>query len=314
MLSIAIEGFFILAIAIAIFFISNKYFSHVSSNQKSKENDKERSSKTGEIRIKERSLLVNIISIIKEPIFSFTCLTNSVSFFTMGIIQFWGANYMKESFNVEDDKMIMLVFSILSITGPTLGVIIGGVLGSYIGGYESKNCALMCSVFCLLSAFAALPIGLVNFIPFCICAWLYLFFAGAMNPLETGIIISSLPSELRGDASSIMNFILNLLGNLPPAFIYGIISQNSGSKPAMIACTNYSFLGVVFIIVATVFRFRKDSEERNSVSNRDGSMKSTSTSSSAEDLVMIEERISNRISRSIAQIFTGYTKNSINDI
>ena len=73
---------------------------------------------------------------------------------------------MKESFNVEDDKMIMLVFSILSITGPTLGVIIGGVLGSYIGGYESKNCALMCSVFCLLSAFAALPIGLVNFIPF----------------------------------------------------------------------------------------------------------------------------------------------------
>ena len=29
---------------------------------------------------------------------------------------------------------------------------------------------------------------------------------------------------------------------------------------------------------------------------------------------MIEERISNRISRSIAQIFTGYPKNSINDI
>lgn len=307
------EALCVFLIFIALIFSPNKFFSNTSPKQK--KNNVNNVQPIKEIHIKERSLLVNIISILKEPLFTFTCLSNSIAFFTMGSIQFWGADYMLNYLKVTDSNTRMVTFSILCITGPTLGVIIGGIVGSCIGGYESKNSILCCIFFCVLSTISAIPLCLAGLVTFCFCSWVFLFFTGAMMPLETGITISSLPPELRGDASSVMNFILNLLGNLPPGFIYGIISNSYGLKAAMTACTHYSSIGVVFISIAAIFRMNRKSEDpnRNTISMRNPTMESVSSTGSEDDLVMIEERITNRISNSIAQIYSGYTKNSINN-
>ena len=83
-----------------------------------------------------------------------------------------------------------------------------------------------------------------------------------MTPLETGIIIDALPERLRGDGFSVMNFFLNILGNLPAASVYGMIYEKTKVNfphMAMIITMSYNIVGFVFVLLGMVFRFKKKS-------------------------------------------------------
>ena len=97
-------------------------------------------------------------------------------------------------------------------------------------------------------------------IVFTVLMWLYICLISTMTPLETGIILNALPEELRGDGFSVMNFILNMLGNLPASSIYGIIYKNTKDKynnMAMVITMSYNIVGFVFLLVAMVYQFKK---------------------------------------------------------
>ena len=146
------------------------------------------------------------------------------------------------------------------VTSPTLGVIIGGWTSSLIGGYESKHSILLCLIYAIFAGLFSLPITFTDeVLEFTIYLWFVLFFGGAIVPVITGIIISSVPNNLRGVANSFTSFICNLLGYLPAPFIYGIINNTSidtNNRLAFFIVMNYSFLGVFFLCLASYFRYK----------------------------------------------------------
>ena len=286
-----IEGIILGALGIVCFFFPQLYFSNTlmlvdGSNDRMQEmpgKDEEEEpeipnidpdSKTpssifkeGEVRKKKRiGLLDNICTIMKEPVFLFTGLANSVVFFGMAVIQFWGADYMQYVVGVEDEFVLLYVFSAICITGPPAGIILGGVIGSKIGGYTVRKAIVICVGLCAMSCVFALIITLdsSHVAYFGIMVWLYFFFSGATTPLETGIVISSLPERLRGDGFSVMNFILNLIGNLPASSVYGLIYQNTKSTHntyAMFFTMSYNVVGLIFVILGMVFRLNKNDKD-----------------------------------------------------
>ena len=228
----------------------------------------------------ESTLCKNLGIILCNPIFIFTTFSCSVAFFGMAVVQFWGKEYMEKVLKLNDPTGVAFRFSILCISGPTLGVFMGGIVCSKLGGYTNRNAIKMCFVFCLISSISSIFIGYAkddkDEIFFFIFIWVYFFFIGAIIPATSGIIIASLPENLRGDGFSITNILLNLLGNFPASFAYSFlldifIKENKGDKSlghqsAMKSIMYYNFIGLISIIVSMIFRLRQD--DNNSGKNK----------------------------------------------
>lgn len=92
--------------------------------------------------------------------------------------------------------------------------------------------------------------------------WFILFFGGAMVPIITSIIITSVTFNLRTSGNSLSNFMSNLLGYLPAPFVYGLISKYSPGTPrlAMTVTMNFSALGVLFISMGVYFKYKQQKE------------------------------------------------------
>ena len=105
--------------------------------------------------IKKKTIISNIIEIVSEKVFLFAGLANSVIFFGMAVVQFWGASYMKNVLKEDNDFVQLYVFSAICITGPPAGVILGGLVGNKIGGYTVKPAIVYCTIFCGVSCIFA---------------------------------------------------------------------------------------------------------------------------------------------------------------
>ena len=83
------------------------------------------------------------------------------------------------------------------------------------------------------------------------------------------MIIASLENNLRGDGFSLCNSLLNLLGSFPPSYVFGAlldlfekkmtqeeIDNKKHYNYTMITGMAYNFVGLIFIIIAGVFRFK----------------------------------------------------------
>lgn len=221
---------------------------------------------------KEKSdFLKNFCHIISNKIFLFTTLSNSVAYFGMGVIQFWGNNYLKHYMEVNDNKLKLFLFNVICVSGPTIGVIIGGLLTQKLGGYTKRKTIYFALILSLISSLISIFISKIksdHLFLFCILVCLYLFFLCAMIPPEAGIILASLPLEHKGDGFTVTNFLLNLIGNTPCTFVYPFfkdnvykddknIEDNGKNWPkAMNACMLYNFFGLGFILISTFFRMK----------------------------------------------------------
>ena len=99
---------------------------------------------------------------------------------------------------------------------------------------------------------------------FIIFSWTYLFAIGTVIPPLSGIIISCLDNNLRGDGFSLCNFLNNLLGNFPSSYAYSILvdafdkgdNKSDKYRYAWMITMGYNFVGLFFVIIAGVFRFK----------------------------------------------------------
>ena len=141
----------------------------------------------------------------------------------MGVIQFWGNNYLKNYMGVKDNKLKLFLFNVICVSGPTIGVIVGGLLTQKLGGYTKRKTIYFALILSLISSIISIFISKIKsdyLFLFCILVCLYLFFLCAMIPPEAGIILASLPLEHKGDGFTVTNFLLNLIGNTPCTFVY----------------------------------------------------------------------------------------------
>ena len=179
------------------------------------------------------------------------------------------------------DSVRFILFGFLCLFGPTIGMVFGGIICSKIGGYVKRRSMafviISMTIASIISMFIACHEIIVLFV---IAGWTYLFAIGASIPPLSGIIISCLDNNLKGDGFSFCNLLLNLLGSFPSSFSYSILCdtfENKGIKEkykyAWMITMGYNFIGLLFVIIAGIFRFKvkgdlsEDKEKAEELSN-----------------------------------------------
>ena len=208
-----------------------------------------------------RKYLKNLKEIFSEKVFVFSTIALSTLFFVITAVQYWSTDYMIKVLKVENQEDVLLTFSILCITSPTLGLILGGWACAFIGGYESKHSILLCFLFAFCAGPFSILVPQVNsLLLFAVFLWFVLFFGAAIFPTLTGIILSSLAPELRGLGNSINSFFANLFGYLPAPYLYGLINyffEKKNDRMAFTGIMTYPLLCLVLVSIATFFRYKK---------------------------------------------------------
>ena len=166
-----------------------------------------------------------------------------------------------------------ILFAILCLFGPTIGMVFGGVISSKLGGYIKKSSMIFVIICMGIASGISLLIAIsTSSALFIITGWTYLFAIGAVIPPISGIIISCLDNNLRGDGFSFANLLINLLGSFPSSYIYSLLvdffspESDKGKKEeeqttgkyryAWMITMAYNFVGLLFIIIAGIFRFQ----------------------------------------------------------
>ena len=281
-----IEGICLIVLAVIILMFNNLFFSEkfiLIEDSKGKE-------KTLTDKDTEVSLFGNLGKIICNKIFLFSSLCNSVAFFGIGVVQFYGNKYMEKVLDINEGIRFIL-FGFLCLFGPTTGMVCGGIICSKLGGYVKKSsmtfviiCMAISSIISMFIAFHDLTILFV------ITGWSYLFSIGASIPPISGIIISCLDNDLRGDGFSFCNLIINLIGSFPSSYVYSLLADAFEYKGetvklqyAWMFSMAYNFVGLIFVIIAGIFRFRIKGDLSENKSDKESNSENTKTETGGEN-------------------------------
>lgn len=195
--------------------------------------------------------------VIKELIFNkkyiFTMFGISCMLFVVTGIQFWISDYMQEIMNISSSK-VYIIFSIVCISAPTLGVLSGGIFIQYLGGYTNKRALDACFKISIIAGICGICLPLIDYATFfVIFMWLLLFFGGAITPGLTGIMIASIPENSKEIGNSLTQLFYNLIGYLPSPFIYGLVCKFTGgskSRWGLAVLVLWGIFGVVSLYFA----------------------------------------------------------------
>lgn len=113
-------------------------------------------------KMEEVSLRSSLWKIISNCGFMRMCISVTLLYFVVTGIQFWFSDFLITVMNMEKET-VFGIFTVVSISGPVLGVVFGGWLSSRLGGYNSpKSLYFMAgvSVFCV---FVSVPIPYLGY-------------------------------------------------------------------------------------------------------------------------------------------------------
>ena len=180
---------------------------------------------TEELLPKSSSFLNCVKEVILNGIWLFSMLTLACIYFISTGIQYWGNDYTLNQLGLKKEVLVPF-YTIIAITGPSLGVIFGGWSCHKLGGYNSKSCPKLCLLYGLIATLNSLPI------PFCQNPYVFLsliwglfFFGGSVIPGTMGMMISCIKNKAIGN--SLSTVCCNVLGYLPAPFVYGMVSELS---------------------------------------------------------------------------------------
>ena len=276
-LAFSIEAIILAILGVLIFFCPKIFFSstfylNVDNDINGDDNigriksDKELKEEKDKKGINGLKLMIKQLpSILCTKLFILVSIGNTVAFFGMRVIQFYADKYMELVLNV-NKNVKFIYFIILCVSGPILGVIIIGIIMQKIGGYGSKNGMIFIIILNAIASFISILITLtLNTFISLGSAWIYLFCLAAVTPLQGGVVIASLPKELKGSGYSINMFFLNGLGSFPSSYVFALIcdfirdnydESNMRYRSTMRVTMFYNFFGLLLIILAGIIRFR----------------------------------------------------------
>ena len=251
-----LEGIFLALCAILILFFNTIYFSEkfiLVEDSKGKEIP-------GDLTIK---IFRNVGKILCNKIFTFSSLCNSVAFFGIGVVQFYGDKYMDKVLHINESVRFIL-FGLLCLFGPTSGMVFGGIICSKLGGYIKRKSMTFVIISMAIASAISMAIACHKITAlFVITGWTYLFGIGAVIPPLSGIIISCLDNNLRGDGFSICNCLNNLIGSFPSSYVFSLLVDSFKEEPdedkfryAWMITMGYNFIGLLYVIIAGIFRYK----------------------------------------------------------
>jgi MFS family permease len=200
--------------------------------------------------VPKKQLFEMLKEIMTFKIYLLSIFALSSLYFCVTGLQYWGSDYMDRVLGIESPEKRLLYFSIICFSSPTIGVILGGYMVAYLRGYENKRVYDLCFIFSILTFFnAVISIFCRKILYFIIFTWLTLLFGGAIMPILTGIVITSLPQNLRASGNSLQLFIGTLFGYLPAPYVYGAIQDyfNDGGRRAMFFNMSYFSICVILL-------------------------------------------------------------------
>ena len=185
-------------------------------------------------------------------------LNLSFTYFLNTNIQFWMSDYLI-TINHLEKKTVVWAFTVVCITGPTLGAACSGVIAKHLkGGYESVNALPICILVSTILLLFCAPICFnqnewLNFV----LLWSIFFFGGILVPMITGICLAVVEPELRPQATALANMMYNMLGYCPAPVIYGWIQELTGgetSKWAMVFNFSLCVPATIFLCLALYYK------------------------------------------------------------
>ena len=296
-----IQNILIMIPVVIIIFIKNKFFSmslmpvkskmklaDIVEDKENKESDKLEKEKSKEEKEEEKkedqnnlkddislfediqkngegntqgSIKLQILSIIKSPIFILINITLCSIYIIVAAVQFWINDYLQNNLKIEDAGSRLAMFGGVVLTAFPIGMIVGGIALTKIGGYESEKAIYIPLVFSLItSIFANLAPLSSNVYIFLPLFWIFFFAGSAIIPAANTISLVSVEKKFAGAASSSSILIYNVLGRFPGPNIYAsfksLINDNKSRIP-MLLLLNISFIGFIATLIALKFNKQK---------------------------------------------------------
>ena len=295
-----IQNILIMIPVVIIIFIKNKFFSmslmpvkskmklaDIVEDKENKESDKEEKEKSKEEKEEKKedpnnlkddislfediqkngegntqgSIKLQILSIIKSPIFILINITLCSIYIIVAAVQFWINDYLQNNLKIEDAGSRLAMFGGVVLTAFPIGMIVGGIALTKIGGYESEKAIYIPLVFSLItSIFANLAPLSSNVYIFLPLFWIFFFAGSAIIPAANTISLVSVEKKFAGAASSTSILIYNVLGRFPGPNIYAsfksLINDNKSRIP-MLLLLNISFIGFIATLIAVKFNKQK---------------------------------------------------------
>ena len=201
--------------------------------------------------------------LIKNKSYISTMFGISCSLFVITGMQFWVSDYMQEVIHFESTEAY-IIYAIVSISAPTLGVLTGGFLVQYFGGYTDEKALNVCCKLTFFGFLSASMLPIFNYpIIFAIFMWLMLFFESSVTPGLTGLMISTIPDNYKEIGNSLTQLFYNLIGFLPSPYIYGLVTSYTGgedSKWGLSVIILWSFLGFIALLYGQKYLINEKGE------------------------------------------------------
>ena len=203
--------------------------------------------------------------ILSNKIFVCTILYKSINQFILSGLTFWLTDYLENILGEKNSFQRLYVYIEAIVIGPIIGIALGGFLGSLTGGYEKKYSVLGIFILQAIAVVFSIFVPLVNNINlFALILSMFNAFMSSVIPVNTGLILWTLPKNLKGIGNSLGNLITTILGKFPSPFLYGYIQylfNDYNKRIGMHFLMKFSFVGEVFLALATFFRFKDNFSE-----------------------------------------------------
>ncbi|PFH32708.1 transporter, major facilitator family protein [Besnoitia besnoiti] len=202
----------------------------------------------------------SIQMLFESPIYVCVTVALCALFFEVTAIQFWSITYFQQELKVPGAQ-VLLAFNVTAATAPIVGVLAGGWFIDYLGGYKNEkgmlrtllilgSWAVICLIFGLCASWVANFVAIICFI------WGILFFGGGILPAATGIVIASVPLEVRAFGSGFCMMIYNVFGYVLGTLVPGAIIQAAGLTWGMRVVFLWSIFGVGGLLAASIVAWR----------------------------------------------------------
>ena len=243
--------------AFIMLLIPNRMLSYTDTKNQSDSLDKEIDS------AEKRDYSTQFLEILRNKLYMYIVICISCLNFIVTGIQFWAPDYMCTVLNVSK-RWIFPTYAAVTITAPTLGIVMGGSAVHKIGGYRSKHVLTLCMGLGFAACVCALPLPFLNVFPvFISLLWLVLFFGAGIMPGATGVMLGAIKRRSRTLGTSLAASLNNFLGFLPAPFLYGLVCDYTGgdkSRYGMGMIMYWSLLAQLFLCLAFLLKRRKDSK------------------------------------------------------
>ena len=114
--------------------------------------------------------------------------------------------------------------------------------------------AKIAAIFGLVAVLCGVPaIFSTSFVLTIVLIWLLLFFGGAVLPPATGILMSSVPPEMRALSNSVSMLLYNCLGYFLGPFLPGVVAQVTSAWRMPKKLQIWVFLEIVFTSFYSIF-------------------------------------------------------------